>query len=257
MVKPDPMVSLASVSFSYGRRQVLHDIDLAASRGVTGIVGPNGAGKTTLLSVISTLRRARSGSVTICGHDVNTRTGMQAARDRLGVLPQSFRLVPHMRVADTIAYAAWSHGVPSSEARERAGEAAELLEISDLLEQRVGRLSGGQRQRVGIAATIAHRPEVLVLDEPTVGLDPEIRMGLRSALKEIGRETCVILSTHLIEDVAILCDKMVVISQGHVRYTASPKDLESQVNVEFAGDQGVMGSPLELAYLAVLSKGAV
>ena len=247
-------VDVRDISFAYGRRTILHEVSLHVDKGMTGLVGPNGAGKTTLLSILSTLRKPQGGSLTVCGiNPYESHTALQEARRYLGVLPQKFHLVSRMTVRDTLRYAAWVHEIPAPDIDAAVERVSDLVSLNEIMTKRVGKLSGGQHQRVGIATAIIHKPALLLLDEPTVGLDPEIRVELRGVLKKIAQETAVFMSTHLIEDVALTCDKIVVLSDGKVKFEGSPDILVSSSN---KGDDSVgqFGSHLELAYMEALKR---
>jgi ABC-2 type transport system ATP-binding protein len=194
---------------------VLQGIDWDVHSGVTGLLGPNGAGKTTLLSVLVGLLRPSAGSIALAAGDA-----------RFGFVPQRFSFAGGMRLIDAIAYTAWINGVDGHE-RERAARAAlAAVDLTDKAGQQVRTLSGGERQRAGIAAGLAHEPDVLVLDEPTVGLDAGQRWRVRDLIAEIGRTRPVILSTHLLEDVSYLCERVGVMSSGRLVFDGTVADLE-------------------------------
>lgn len=239
------------ISFRYWRCPVIEDISVNFQRGITALLGPNGAGKSTLLSILGTLRKPKKGSVFVCGLDPwASNEELVRVRGHLGFLPQKFRLVPHMRVDDTLRYAAWTHGVTGDAANDAIARVLAMLDIENLRDRRVGKLSGGQQQRVGIAATVIHSPQLLLLDEPTVGLDPIIRLELRHVLQEIAKTTAIVLSTHMIEDVSFMCDKVVILDEGRIKYNGTPQNLESRVAESEWTRQSV--SKLELAYAATL-----
>jgi ABC-2 type transport system ATP-binding protein len=238
----DASVRLDNVSFRYRSRAALAGVTVASDPRVTGLVGPNGAGKTTLLSLAATVLPPQTGQVTVAGHDVSTREGRAAARAALGLLPQRFDLSGAMRVVDTVAYAAWAHGVSTADCFAYAMRALEIVELTDLARDRVRRLSGGQRQRLGIAAATAHQPRVLLLDEPTVGLDPSQRIRVRRHLDVLGRDRCVVISTHMIEDVAHLCERVVVLNHGKVLFDGNAERLAAHPGA--AGADHRFASPL-------------
>ncbi|MDR0365601.1 MAG: ATP-binding cassette domain-containing protein [Bifidobacteriaceae bacterium] len=238
------------VSFGYGKRPVLNDVSLQLGTGVHALLGPNGAGKTTLLSLAGTFRTPQSGHVTIQGHDTSIRKEREAARRRIGVLPQSYRLVGSMRVAETVQFAAWSQGVATKALTTKTTQVLNLLGIADLADRRVKSLSGGQRQRLAIATVMVHEPEVLVLDEPTVGLDPEVRLEFRRALAEVGVDRTVIMSTHMLEDAILVNGRVLVLLGGRIVFdgpSAALRDLGDQTP---AGDDP--SSPAERGYQALI-----
>lgn len=243
-------VELSGVGYRFGRRVALSDVDLSVGGGVLGVLGPNGAGKSTLLSLVATLLRPQSGRVSVLGHDVTTVAGRAAARRGLGLLPQRFTLVPSLSVIDTVAYAAWVNGVSSASCLPRAKEALAAVGLSDLTTAKVRTLSGGQRQRLGIAAAIAHTPPLLLLDEPTVGLDPAARVQLRRHVRDLARHCSVVLSTHLVEDVTQLCERIVVLNEGRVVFDGSNTALIDS----FDEPAAELASPLEAAYERLLTQ---
>ncbi len=173
------------------------------------------------------------------------------ARRQLGYLPQRFRLVPSMCVVDIVAYAAWVNGIDARSCRALAEHALASVGLADKAAARVKTLSGGQRQRVGIACAIAHKPRLLLLDEATVGIDPVARVNLRRYLHAIAEDRVVLLSTHLVEDVVQVCDRIVVLDGGRVVYDGPTTALASQA----ADDISPLASPLESAYERLLAPG--
>jgi ABC-2 type transport system ATP-binding protein len=174
-------VSVRGVTHRYGRRVALADATLDLPVGVTGLLGPNGAGKSTLMKLLATAMPLQTGSVAV-GDVPLVRDNLTAVRRQLGYLPQRFEVMGWSTVRRNVEYAAWAHGLPSREAGERADRALVLLGLSDRAGSRARALSGGMRQRLGLACALVHEPRVLVLDEPTVGLDPAQRRGLRDAI---------------------------------------------------------------------------
>lgn len=247
-----PAVEVVNVTVRYRRRVALDTVSAQLSGGIVGVLGPNGAGKTSLLSVLATVSRPAAGRARVHGHDISSRAGRAAARGLIGWLPQRFDLSGSMSVWETVAYAAWSHGVPATDCPRAAMRALAVTGLEQRAADRVRRLSGGQRQRLGLAAAIAHEPTVLLLDEPTVGLDPSQRVRLRHYLKAIGNGRTVVLATHLIEDVAQLCDELVVLRDGAVAYQGSPRALARNVEDDSSSGDDVDGpalsTPLERAY---------
>ncbi len=244
---------LVGLTRRYGRVLALDDVtfDLPVGAGIVGLLGPNGAGKSTLLAHLATLTQVQEGTLEVLGHDVRRRPERDRARRHLGYLPQRFRLVPSMRVIDIVSYAAWMNGVESRRCRRQADEALEFVGLSDKAQLRVRTLSGGQRQRVGIACAIAHQPRLLLLDEATVGIDPVARVQLRRYLRDIAHDRVVLLSTHLVEDVVQVCDRIIVMNQGRTVYDGPTAAL-----AENASDNlSPLASPLESAYERLLTPG--
>ncbi|MCM2388918.1 ABC transporter ATP-binding protein [Streptomyces albipurpureus] len=219
-------VTLADVSVRYGHHIALKDVSLTLGQGVTGLLGPNGAGKTTLLRTLATASTPDTGTLSMLGHDPLTPTGRQALRRRLGYLPQNPGLPSHFTAFEFIDYVGILKEISDRESRR--AEARRVLEAVGLTadrSKRIRKLSGGMRQRVGLAAAIVGNPELLVLDEPTVGLDPEQRLRFRELIAELGEGRTVLLSTHQTEDVAALCHKVVVLDQGTLKFQGTPSEL--------------------------------
>lgn len=241
-------VAFQGVSFKYGRRTVLHGIDLRVGQGILGLLGPNGAGKSTLLSLAATLTRPHSGSIRVLGNDVRLPTGRAKARRSIGILPQRFSLAPSMTALETVAYAAWVNGISSADCGRCAVAALSSVDLTEHASVRVRKLSGGQRQRVGIAGAIAHQPALLLLDEATAGVDPVARIQLRRYLQQISSGRTVIVSTHLVEDVVQLCERVVVLNAGRVVYNGATAALVDSVDASLSP----LTSPLEAAYEQLL-----
>ncbi|PRX50383.1 ABC-2 type transport system ATP-binding protein [Prauserella shujinwangii] len=239
-------IRVEDVSYAYGSRQALSGLTWHVRPGITGLLGPNGAGKTTLLSLLVTLNRVRTGTVLVGDHDVSDPAGRRAARRVIGYLPERFSLVAGMRVGDAVAYAAWLNGVSYGECFPAARRALARIGLAERERSRVRELSGGMRQRLGIAAALAHDPAVVIMDEPTVGLDPSQRLRLREVIHEIGRDRTVVLSTHLVEDVAHLCDEVAIIDEGRMRFSGPAHALTAMIDDASGG--GGRGSKLERAY---------
>jgi len=207
------MLECRDVSFAYGSRLVLDGFSFQAGRGIIGLLGPNGAGKSTLLNVLATVRRPRSGTVLYDGV-ASERAQLNRVRRRLGFLPQRFDLMSGSTCQANVAYAAWCHGVDAARCDRAAADALAMVNLSARADARVGTLSGGQRQRVGVACAIAHSPDIVLLDEPTVGLDPAQRIDLRNHLSAIAETACVVVSTHLVEDLVAMTADVIVINRG-------------------------------------------
>jgi ABC-2 type transport system ATP-binding protein len=213
-------IDLRGVTKSYGRTHALTGVDLAFDRGVTGLLGPNGAGKTTLLRIVATSIAADSGTVRLLGRDPHASQGdLTAIRRQLGYLPQELGYPSDMTVFGFVEYVAvlkeWN------DRRRRTREVRrvlDLLGLSDLAARRITKLSGGQKRRVGLAQALLGEPRLLVLDEPTTGLDPVQRADLRRTLSLAGGHGAVLLSTHQTEDVAALCERVIVLAEGGVRF---------------------------------------
>jgi ABC-2 type transport system ATP-binding protein len=214
-----PPVALAGVGKRFRGTTALHHVTLELPPGVTGLLGPNGAGKTTLLRIVATALAPDRGTVSALGNDPADPAGRLAIRRRLGYLPQDSGAY-----AGFTAFAFVDYVAVLKEMTDRAARHAEVRRVLDAVglgdqaHQRIRALSGGMRRRVGLAQALLGRPRLLVLDEPTAGLDPEQRLRFREVLAGLPASTCVVLSTHLTEDVAALCPRVVVLDSGRVLF---------------------------------------
>jgi ABC-2 type transport system ATP-binding protein len=221
-----PTVSIVGVSKRFGSTVALDHVDAAFAPGVNGLLGPNGAGKTTMLRILATVLPADDGRLDVLGVDPTTGDGRLSVRRRLGYLPQEPGFHRQFSAFEFVDYVAilkeWA------DRRTRHDEVRRVLGLVDLesvMHKRIGQLSGGMRRRVGIAQALIGRPDLLVLDEPTAGLDPEQRLRFRELLGTEAAGATVLLSTHQTDDVAALCHNVVVLLSGQVRYTGTPSGL--------------------------------
>ncbi|MFF9816739.1 ABC transporter ATP-binding protein [Streptomyces sp. NPDC014006] len=222
-------VSASGLALRYGGTRALDDVSLRLAPGVTGLLGPNGAGKTTLLRVLATAVPADRGSFTALGHDPATAAGRQKLRRELGYLPQNPGFHPDFTAFEFVDYVAILKELTDRAARHReVRRVLDAVDLSDVRGRRMKRLSGGMRQRVALAAALVGDPGFLVLDEPTVGLDPEQRMRFRELIAQAGEGRTVLLSTHQTEDVAMLCHRVIVLAGGRVRFEGSPTELTAR-----------------------------
>ncbi|PWI16457.1 ABC transporter ATP-binding protein [Streptomyces sp. Act143] len=221
-----PTVSAEGLSLHYGGTRALDDVSLRLTRGVTGLIGPNGAGKTTLLRVLATAVPADRGAFTVLGQDPATARGRQEVRRRLGYLPQAPGFHPDFTAFEFVDYVAILKELTDRDARHReVRRVLDEVDLADVRGKRIKKLSGGMRQRVALAASLVGDPGFLVLDEPTVGLDPEQRMRFRELIARAGEGRTVLLSTHQTEDVAMLCHRVVVMAGGRIRFDGTPAEL--------------------------------
>ena len=245
-----PVAQVAGLAQGYSRQPVIEGLDLAVTPGVTGLLGPNGAGKTTLLRTLSTLLPPRSGSVLLFGREIRTERDARRARRRIGSLPQDFGYYPAFSVSDFVRYCAWLREVPKGECADATRRALAAVGLEDRARERMKALSGGMLRRAGIAAAIVGSPSLVLLDEPTVGLDPAQRLDFRRLIRSLAQGgTAVLLSTHLVEDVGAVCDTVTVLAEGRIRYEGSPDHLAAQGSSAAPGD-----TPLERGYMSVLGE---
>ena len=222
----DVAVRGSGLTLRYGRTTALDDVSIGLGTGVTGLLGPNGAGKTTLLRILATAVTPDAGELRVLGHDPLTGPGRLAVRRRLGYLPQDPGFHMTFTAFEFVDYVAILKEL--TDRRERHAEVRRVLAAVGLdghRRARIRTLSGGMRQRVALAAALVGDPRLLVLDEPTVGLDPQQRMRFRELFADLGESRVVLLSTHQTEDVMSLCREVVVIDHGRVRFTGPPAGL--------------------------------
>ncbi|GAB3506493.1 ABC transporter ATP-binding protein [Pseudoxanthomonas daejeonensis] len=218
------MLEIRSLSKTYANGvQALKDVTLDIPRGMFGLLGPNGAGKSTLMRTIATLQDADSGSVSLDGLDV--LKDKTEARRRLGYLPQEFGVYPKVSAEAMLDHFAVLKGVTARGERKALVEALlRQVNLWNVRKRKLGTFSGGMRQRFGIAQALIGQPSLIIVDEPTAGLDPEERNRFLNLLAEIGENTVVILSTHIVEDVTDLCPRMAIIASGQVRLAGEPRE---------------------------------
>ncbi|WP_210592514.1 ABC transporter ATP-binding protein [Streptomyces sp. GESEQ-35] len=224
-----PTVSASGLSLRYGGTRALDDVSLRLTPGVTGLLGPNGAGKTTLLRVLATAVPADQGAFTVLGHDPATAAGRHEVRRNLGYLPQTPGFHPDFTAFEFVDYVAILKELTDRAARhQEVRRVLECVDLSDVRGKRIKKLSGGMQQRVALAAALVGDPGFLVLDEPTVGLDPEQRMRFRELIAQAGEGRSVLLSTHQTEDVAMLCHRVLVMASGTIRFDGTPAELTAR-----------------------------
>lgn len=206
----------------YGKKQALRRVNLTISQGMFGLLGPNGAGKTTLMKILATLLPKTGGKVTICGTDISQE---REIRRMVGYLPQDFSMYGNMTVYEVMDYLGVLSGMKKAERRERIPMLLEKVNLTENHGTKVKAMSGGMRRRLGIAQAILHNPRVLIVDEPTAGLDPEERVRFRNLLFEIAEERIVILSTHIVGDIEATCENIAVLNQGELLFQGTVTDL--------------------------------
>lgn len=204
-------LSVNKISKSFGKQKALNGVSFEVSKGeVVGFLGPNGAGKSTLMKILTTYMVADEGQATVNGYDVRTQAG--AVRKSLGYLPEHNPLYPELYVKEYLSFLAEVYKVPKS----RIPVVIEQTGLQPEAHKKVGQLSKGYRQRVGLAAALLHDPEVLILDEPTTGLDPNQLLDIRKLIRDIGQSRTILLSTHIMKEVEAVCDRVVIISKGEI-----------------------------------------
>ena len=224
------MIKIEALTKTYGSGlksvNAINGIDLVLGQGMFGLLGPNGAGKTTLMRILAGIVNASSGKVEVNGQDINKESGRQEVKKILGYLPQELGMYPELTAAQFVDYMAILKGLDN--ARERAERVLNVLEmvgLSDQAKRKIKSFSGGMKRRVGIAQALVNDPKLLIVDEPTAGLDPEERIRFRNLLVNLAANRTVLLSTHIVEDIGQTCRDLAVISKGKVLFRGSPAEL--------------------------------
>jgi len=242
-------VEIAGLTRRFGRTQAVAGVDLSAGPGVFGLLGPNGAGKTSLLRMMATVIPPTSGQLRLLGCDPGGYRPRREIRRRLGYLPQNLGYYPSFTVAEFVEYFALLKEMPAARVSTAVATAIERTDLGDKARAKLRTLSGGMLRRAGIAQAIVNEPELLLLDEPTAGLDPEQRVAFRALLRDLGQRATVVVSTHLVEDVGAACSEVALMDQGKVVFDGTPDELTARgVGTAAAGD-----APLERGYSAVLA----
>jgi len=205
-------ISVASLTKVYGKQKAVDNISFSAEPGVLGFLGPNGAGKSTTMKILTGFIPQTSGKASVCGFDVETHP-LEVKRS-IGYLPESNPLYTDMYVRESLAFIANIHQILDPE--KRIEEIIQLTGLTPEKHKKIGQLSKGYRQRVGLAQAILHDPQVLILDEPTSGLDPNQLIGIRQLIRDLGKTKTIILSTHIMQEVEAVCDRVVIINKGTI-----------------------------------------
>jgi len=238
------MIEVEQVSHSYGSHRAVSDVSFSIGAGeIVGFLGPNGAGKSTLLRALSTYLEPTSGTIRIAGHDV--RRDPLGARSQLGYLTEHNALYEAMRVDRMLEFAGRAQGLSVAQTRERIEWLVERCGIADVQKKRVRECSKGYRQRVGLAASLLHDPPVLLLDEPTHGLDPVQVGALREFLHELKDGRAILFSSHILAEVAAICDRVLILQQGKLLCDARLSELEERATSS--------GRSLEAVVLAIIA----
>lgn len=216
-------INIRNLNKSYGKKQALKNVNLHLENGMYGLLGPNGAGKTTLMRILTTLVEKSDGEVKVGGNDINEK---KKIREITGYLPQDFTIYGSMRVYEAMDYLAVLSGIKKRRDRKRIIEGLlEKVNLSSHKKTKVRALSGGMKRRLGIAQALINDPRVLIVDEPTVGLDPEERIRFRNLIRDCSEDRIVILSTHIVEDVEFTCENIALLKEGEVLFAGKVKEL--------------------------------
>ncbi len=242
-------VELTDLTRRFGQTRAVAGVNLQAGPGVFGLLGPNGAGKTSLLRMMATVIPPTSGRLRLLGRDPASYGPRREIRRRLGYLPQNLGYYPGFTVADFVEYFALLKDMPPGQVPRAVAAAIEHVGLGDKARAKLRTLSGGMLRRAGIAQAIVNEPELLLLDEPTAGLDPEQRVAFRGLLRDMGQRATVIVSTHLVEDVGAACTEVALMNQGRIVFHGTPGELTVRGEGHGVGD-----APLERGYSAVLAQ---
>ena len=238
-----------------GRRMAVDGLDLRMGTGVHGLLGPNGAGKTTFMRAVATVLRPAGGRLTLLGETVNGRFDLRGLRRQIGYLPQEFGYYRRFTVREFVEYIAWLKEMPSRDVPGAVQRAIDRVGLTDRADDRMRTLSGGMVRRAGIAQALVNDPTVLLLDEPTAGLDPDQRLVFRALLRELAVDTCVVVATHLVEDVAAACTDVVLVDAGRLVFQGLPADLAAAgADVGATGADLAADSPAERGYSIILRR---
>ena len=222
-----PYLEAKGLHKSFGAIHAVDGVDLVVNPGeVVGFLGPNGAGKSTTMKLVTGFLEPDAGEVRICGHDM--LKDPLAAKRELGYLPEGAPGYPDMKVVDFLGFLGDIRGMGSAELKTRLNYVVEVVHLGGVLGQDIETLSKGFRRRVGIAAALLHDPPLLILDEPTDGLDPNQKHEIRALTRELAKEKAVLLSTHILEEVGAVCSRAVIINRGRVVFDGTPAELEGR-----------------------------
>ncbi len=217
-----PNIQISNLSKFYGKKQALCNINLNIKPGMFGLLGKNGAGKSTLMKTMATLLKPQEGSVTVCGIPIERAAEI---RKIIGYLPQDFNMYGAMTVYQALDYLGVLSGMSQSERKDRISTLLAQVNLADHSGKRVRALSGGMKQRLGIAQALLHDPQVLIVDEPTAGLDPEERVRFRNLLCKVAENKTVILSTHIVGDVEATCEEIAILDEGKLLFRGTVSEL--------------------------------
>jgi len=222
------MIEVQSLTKRYPTRLAVDDVTFSVRQGeIVGFLGPNGAGKTTTMRVLTGFLPPTSGSARVAGHDITTEGTL--ARAALGYLPESAAVYPELRVREYLTFRARLEGVAGGQVRARVAEALDRCLLGEVADRKIDNLSKGFRQRTALAAALVHQPPVLILDEPTIGLDPVQIIKVRETIRELSRDRAVLLSTHILPEVEAVCDRVLIIDRGRIVAEGTPSELRMKL----------------------------
>jgi ABC-2 type transport system ATP-binding protein len=222
------MIKVENLTKRYPGQTAIQDLNFEVGKGeIMGFLGPNGAGKTTTMRILASFLPPTSGRATIAGYDIFTQS--LQARAHLGYMPENVPLYNDMRVTEYLDYRAAIKGVPHRRVAERLGDLKELCGLKEVERKLIGALSKGYRQRVGLADALLAEPDLLILDEPTIGLDPNQIRQVRELIKNLGKQHTILLSTHILPEVEMTCSRVIIIHKGRIEACDTPDNLLGQI----------------------------
>lgn len=228
------MIDVNGLTKSYGSTDAIKDLSFSVDRGeIVGFLGPNGAGKSTTMRILCGYLPADAGEVRIAGFDIFSQS--IKARSRIGYLPENVPLYPEMRVGEYLAYRASLKGVRSRRIPEKVEDALELCNLRSVQRQLIGTLSKGYRQRVGLADALVNEPDILILDEPTIGLDPNQIRDIRNLIKSLATRHTILLSSHILSEVEMTCSRVMILNKGHIVASGTPAELRERSGLPISG----------------------
>src|SRR5438105_2493830 len=247
------MIKVENLTKRYAGHTAIKDLNFEVGKGeIMGFLGPNGAGKTTTMRILASYMPPSSGRATVAGFDVFEQS--LEARAHLGYMPENVPLYNDMRVTEYLGYRAALKAVPHRRVAERVGDVKELCGLKEVEKKVIGTLSKGYRQRVGLADALLHEPDLLILDEPTIGLDPNQIRQVRELIKNIGKQHTILLSTHILPEVEMTCSRVIIINKGKIEASDTPQNLLSQLRtaggVRVEAKTGADGGVEQLSKLA-------
>ena len=215
-------IEIRNVNKFYGKKHALKDVNLTINQGMFGLLGRNGAGKTTLMKTLATLHQKKSGDITVCGIPIENA---KEIRKITGYLPQEFSMYPNMSVYEALDYLGTLSGMTKTEREKSIKTLLKKVNLTEHQHKKVKALSGGMKRRMGIAQALLHNPKVLIVDEPTAGLDPEERIRFRNLLTDAAEERIVILSTHIVGDIEASCENIAIMNDGKILWHGTVSEL--------------------------------
>jgi len=222
------MIKVQNLTKRYAGHIAIKDLNFEVGKGeIMGFLGPNGAGKTTTMRILASYMPPSSGRATVAGFDVFEQS--LEARAHLGYMPENVPLYNDMRVTEYLDYRAGLKAVPHRRIKERVGDVKELCGLKEVEKQLIGTLSKGYRQRVGLGDALLHEPDLLILDEPTIGLDPNQIRQVRELIKNLGKQHTILLSTHILPEVEMTCSRVIIINKGRIEACDTPENLLGQI----------------------------